>query len=108
MSNRSSKDIINLANELVRYVTQNLQEECRDALEEMNIKTVPKNMGYKENPEPDKYQINYKYYETFDKEIEQSVKFVRNIHKITHISAGFWKNDFVKEYQKIFTKKYPE
>ena len=81
MSNRSSKDIINLANELVRYVTQNLQEECRDSLEEMNIKTVPKNMGYKENPEPDKYQINYKYYETFDKEIEQSVKFVRNIHK---------------------------
>ena len=81
MSNRSSKDIINLANELVRYVTQNLQEECRDALEEMNIKTVPKNMGYKENPEPDKYQINYNYYETFDKEIEQSVKFVRNIHK---------------------------
>ena len=81
VSNGSSKDIINLANELVRYVTQNLQEECRDALEEMNIKTVPKNMGYKENPEPDKYQINYKYYETFDKEIEQSVKFVRNIHK---------------------------
>ena len=33
---------------------------------------------------------------------------LRNIHKITHISAGFWKNDFVKEYQKIFTKKYPE
>ena len=32
MSNRSSKDIINLANELVRYVTQNLQEECRDAV----------------------------------------------------------------------------
>ena len=81
MSNRSSKDVINLANELVRYVTQNLQEECRDALEEMDIKTVPTNMGYKENPKPDKYQINYKYYETFDKEIEQTVKFVRNIHK---------------------------
>ncbi len=81
MSNRSSKDVINLANELVRYVTQNLQEECRDALEKMDIKTVPKNMGYKENPEPEKYQINYKYYETFDKEIEQTVKFVRNIHK---------------------------
>ena len=81
MSNRSSKDIINLANELVRYVTQNLQEECRDALEDMDIKTVPKNMGYKENPDPDKYQISYKYYETFDKEIENTVKFVRNIHK---------------------------
>ena len=81
MSNRSSKDIINLANELVRYVTQNLQPECRDALEPMDIKTVPKNKGYKANPEPDKYQINYKYYETFDKEIEQTVKFVRNINK---------------------------
>ena len=81
MSNRSSKDIINLANELVRYVTQNLQPECRDALEDMDIKTVPKNKGYKANPEPDKYQINYKYYETFDKEIEQTVKFVRNINK---------------------------
>lgn len=81
MSNRSSKDVINLANELVRYVTQNLQPECRDALEEMDIKTVPKNKGYKENPQPDKYQINYKYYETFDKEIEQTVKFVRNINK---------------------------
>ena len=81
MSNRSSKDIINLANELTRYVTQNLQPECRDALEQMDIKTVPKNKGYKENPKPDKYQINYKYYKTFDKEIEQTVKFVRNIHK---------------------------
>ncbi|WP_455539496.1 ATP-dependent helicase [Terrisporobacter sp.] len=81
MSNRSSEDIINLANELTRYVTQNLQPECRDALEQMDIKTVPKNKGYKENPRPDKYQINYKYYETFDKEIEQTVKFVRNIHK---------------------------
>lgn len=81
MSNRSSKDVINLANELVRFVTQNLQLECRDALENMDIKTVPKNMGYKENPQPDKYQINYKYYDTFDKEIDQTVKFVRNINK---------------------------
>ncbi|WP_343344520.1 ATP-dependent helicase [Terrisporobacter petrolearius] len=81
MSNRSSKDVINLANELVRYVTQNLQPECKDALEDMDIKTVPKNRGYKENPLPNKYQISYKYYETFDKEIENTVKFVRNINK---------------------------
>ena len=82
MSNRSSKDVINLANELVKYVTQNLRSvECRDALEDMDIKTVPKNRGYKENPEPDKYQISMKWYETFDKEIEQTVKFVRNINK---------------------------
>lgn len=81
MSNRSSKDVINLANELVRYVTQNLQPECRDALEVMDIKTVPTNKGYKENPQPDKYQINYKYYKTFDEEIVNTVKFVRNINK---------------------------
>lgn len=81
MSNRSSKDVINLANELVRYVTQNLQPECKDALEDMDIKTVPKNRGYKENPQPDRYQISYKYYETFDNEIENTVKFVRNINK---------------------------
>ena len=81
MSNRSSKDVINLANELVRYVTQNLQPECKDALEYMDIKTVPTNRGYKENPQPNKYQISYKYYETFDKEIDNTVKFVRNINK---------------------------
>lgn len=82
MSNRSSKDVINLANALVKYITQDLKStECRDALEEMDIKTVPKNMGYKENPCPDKYQISLKWYETFDKEIEQTVKFVRNINK---------------------------
>lgn len=33
---------------------------------------------------------------------------LRNMDGTTHISAGFWKNDFVREYQKIFTKKYPE
>lgn len=29
---------------------------------------------------------------------------VRNIHKITHISAGFWKNDFVKDIKKYLLK----
>lgn len=82
MSNRSSKDVINLANALVKYVTEQLQSvECRDALEDMDIKTVPTNKGYKENPKPDTYQLNVKWYENFDKEIEQTVKFVRNINK---------------------------
>ncbi|MEG0855760.1 MAG: ATP-dependent helicase [Terrisporobacter sp.] len=82
MSNRSSKDVINLANALVKYVTEELQSvECRDALEDMDIKTVPTNKGYKENPKPDTYQLNVKWYENFDKEIEQTVKFVRNINK---------------------------
>ncbi|MDE8692248.1 UvrD-helicase domain-containing protein, partial [Faecalibacterium sp. DFI.5.82] len=41
MSNRSSKDILDLANTLVKYVTKEFrQEECRHALEDMQIKTV--------------------------------------------------------------------
>lgn len=48
MSNRSSKDIIDLANRLVKYVTKEFNQiECREALEAMDIKTVPENMGYK-------------------------------------------------------------
>ena len=55
MSNRSSKDIIDLANRLVKYVTKEFNQiECREALESMDIKTVPENMGYKENPKPDR------------------------------------------------------
>ncbi len=53
MSNRSSKDILELANLLVDYTKNSLPEiECRDALEDMKIKTVEKGKGYKENPEP--------------------------------------------------------
>ena len=33
---------------------------------------------------------------------------LKNIEGTTHISAGFCKNEFVKEYQKLFIEKYPE
>ena len=39
MSNRSSKDIIDLANKLVKYVTKDFDQiDCREALEEMEVK----------------------------------------------------------------------
>lgn len=80
MSNRSSKDILDLANRLVKYVTNEFnQKECREALEDMEIKTVPRGMGYKENPNPDIYSINTKRYRTWDDEIEKTVAYAKAI-----------------------------
>ena len=82
MSNRSSKDILDLANELVRYVTKEFhQVECREALEDMKVRTVPKNKGYKENPCPTKYSINTKEYNTWKEEISETIRFVKGIKK---------------------------
>nr|WP_290457530.1 ATP-dependent helicase [Romboutsia ilealis] len=82
MSNRSSKDIIDLANRLVKYVTKEFNQiECREALESMDIKTVPENSGYKENPKPDVYSINTKRYITWKDEVEKTVIYAKNIKK---------------------------
>ncbi|MCC0637392.1 MULTISPECIES: ATP-dependent helicase [unclassified Clostridioides] len=82
MSNRSSKDILDLANSLVEYVTKEFkQEECRYALEDMQIKTVPTGVGYKENPKPEHYNINVKWYNSWKNEIEQTAKYVKGIKK---------------------------
>lgn len=84
MSNRSSKDILELANLLVDYTKNNLSEiECRDALEDMKIKTVEKGKGYKENPEPESYTINTKWLGTgsFDDEIRETIRFVEGIKR---------------------------
>lgn len=80
MSNRSSEDILDLANNLVEFVCNDLgQEECREALQEIEIQTVEKGKGYKENPQPDTYQINTKWYKTFEEEINKTVKFVKGL-----------------------------
>ena len=82
MSNRSSKDILDLANKLVKYVTSEFrQEECRDALEDMEIRTVTSGMGYKENPNPEIYSINTKRYETWNDEIKKTVAYTKGIKK---------------------------
>ncbi|XTR38247.1 ATP-dependent helicase [Paraclostridium tenue] len=84
MSNRSSKDIIELANELVELITKDFYlDDCKSALEKMEIRTVPKGKGYKENPKTDKYLLNAKWYETWEKEISQTVKFVEYIKRTT-------------------------
>lgn len=84
MSNRSSKDIIDLANELVNFITNDFYlDDCKSALEKMEIRTVPEGKGYKENPKSDKYLLNAKWYETWEKEIRQTVKFVDYIKKTT-------------------------
>ncbi len=80
MSNRSSKDILELANTLVDYVTNEFpQIECKEALESMNIRTVPTGKGYKENPKPEGYTLNTKEYDTWQDEIKQTIKFAKGI-----------------------------
>lgn len=90
MSNRSSKDILELTNKFVKYITNELnQKECRDALENMEIKTVPCGMGYKENPKPDIYSINTKRYKTWNEEIEKTVAYAKAIkNKYPNKSIG--------------------
>ncbi|WP_304341553.1 ATP-dependent helicase [Metaclostridioides mangenotii] len=82
MSGRSSKDVLDLANKLAEYVTCEFkQEECRNALEYMDIKTVPEGEGYKSNPSSDNYNINIKLYKTWNEEIENTVRYVKGINK---------------------------
>ncbi|MGL6107698.1 ATP-dependent helicase [Romboutsia sp.] len=82
MSNRSSKDILDLANRLVKYVTEDFKQvECRNALEDMEIKTVPSGKGYKENPKPEAYSINTKKYRTWNDEIEKTIAYTKGIKK---------------------------
>lgn len=105
MSNRSSKDILDLANKLVKYVTKEFrQEECRDALEDMEIKTVPSGMGYKENPKPDIYSINVKKYETWNDELTKTVAYTKGIkRKYPDKSIGILVpfNDHITQIAKI-------
>lgn len=80
MSNRSSADILELANTLVSFVCNSLEQiESREALKKIEIKTVEKGQGYKENPTPDKYQINALWYKTFEDEVKNTVRFVKGL-----------------------------
>ena len=82
MSNRSSKDILDLANRLVKYVTAEFNQiECREALEDMQVRTVPEGMGYKENPKPEIYSINTKKYRTWNEEVKKTVAYAKGIKK---------------------------
>lgn len=108
MSNRSSKDILDLANKLVNYVTKEFdQEDCKDALEDMEIKTVPEDMGYKENPRPDSYNINVKWYKTWKDEIENTVRYTKGINnKYPQKSIGILVpfNEHITEVAKVLSE----
>ncbi|MDR1774120.1 MAG: ATP-dependent helicase [Clostridioides sp.] len=82
MANRSSEDIIDIANHLVEFVNKNFsQKESRDALDYMKIEPVEKGKGYKENPVTDSYYINTKTYLTWQEEVERTVKYAKGINK---------------------------
>ncbi|MGL5348669.1 MAG: ATP-dependent helicase [Peptostreptococcaceae bacterium] len=112
MSNRSSKDILDLANRLVKYVTAEFnQVECREALEDMQVRTVPSGMGYKENPNPDMYSINTKKYKTWNDEVEKTVAYAKGIKKkYPDKSIGILvpRNDQITHVAKVLTENNME
>ncbi|MFI3209647.1 MAG: ATP-dependent helicase [Peptostreptococcaceae bacterium] len=75
MSNRSSKDILDLAN----ILTSKLSLKYKNSLDNIEVKTVPKNMGYKENPVTKDYSIYFKEYKDFEIEIDNVMKYISQI-----------------------------
>lgn len=71
VSSRSSEDIIDLANYLVKWVVEyHPQPECRDALEEKYIHPVGKDDPFP-NPEADGYRIAANIFSSSGKEIKR-------------------------------------
>lgn len=71
MAGRSSRDIIDLANELVRWVREEHPEPtCRTALEAQSIEPVPGDF-VPANPQPGAYTIVARSYETHEKEMTE-------------------------------------
>ncbi len=72
MAGRSSREIIGLANELVRWTREAYPEPgCRDALEPQFIEPVPPGMG-QANPEPGGPRVFFREYGTEQEEIERT------------------------------------
>jgi DNA helicase-2/ATP-dependent DNA helicase PcrA len=71
MAGRSSPDIIELANELVRWTREEHPEgRIRSALEEQFIQPVPPDFPFP-NPQPPGYTIVARTYETHDRELQE-------------------------------------
>lgn len=73
MAGRSSKNIIELANYLVTYVTGS-DNEFKGSLERLLIEEVEKGKGYKENPITDGYLLNAKSLPNQEEEISNLSK----------------------------------
>jgi DNA helicase-2/ATP-dependent DNA helicase PcrA len=71
MASRSSPDIIDLANELVRWTREEHPvRELRDALADQMIQPVPPDFT-PSNPRPEGYKIAVRYYDTAEQELAQ-------------------------------------
>lgn len=69
MAGRSSREIIDVANELVRWTREDYPDPgCRDALEPQFIRPVPPGMGTA-NPEPGGRRVLFKEYATYEEEM---------------------------------------
>lgn len=76
MASRSSKDIINLANELVKFTNKDENQVYYNSLENLYIEEVEKSMGYKENPKSQKNMLNYQISNSIE---EETSKIIREI-----------------------------
>ncbi len=71
MAGRSSQDVLDLANELVRWSREEHPERgCRTALEDQTIQPVPPGFG-QVNPTPDGYRMVVRSYETYEREMQE-------------------------------------
>lgn len=71
MAGRSSQEIIDLANELVRWTCQDYPEPgCRDALEPQYIQRVPRGMG-QSNPEPEGRRVLVRDFPAYEEEMDR-------------------------------------
>ncbi|MFZ5826831.1 MAG: ATP-dependent helicase [Bacillota bacterium] len=71
MAGRSSQDILDVANELVRWACHDHPERlCRTALEEQAIAAVPPGFG-QTNPAPEGYRIVCRSYESHEREMQE-------------------------------------
>lgn len=108
ISSRSSIDIISLANDLIHYVNNELEEvKCRDALTKQLIYPVKEGFG-KMNPVTEKYQITAVCFATNNDERDKIVASIEGfIAKEPNKTIGILvpSNDEVKRYAALLKEK---
>ena len=89
MAGRSSREIIDLANELVRWTREEHPDPaCRDALEAQWIEPVPPGYGQR-NPEPAGRRVFFKAYGTYREELADLARMAaRSAQQHTDATVG--------------------
>lgn len=108
MASRSSIDIINLANDLIDYVNNNLEEEqSRDALMRQLIEPVKEGFG-KSNPTTENYQITTVSFATNQEERNKIVASIEGfIDKYPNKTIGILvpSNEEIKSYAALLEER---